>query len=70
MLAFPHFLRRTNYRNHSNPNETAFHLGMQADQDLLKWLESHPDYSVHFNMWISNPAGNQAYLRRRSRLSQ
>lgn len=53
MLAFPHFLRRTNYRNPSNPNETAFHLGMQTDQDLLKWLESHPDYSVNFNMWMS-----------------
>lgn len=53
MLAFPHFLRRTNYRNPSNPNKTAFHLGMQTDQDLLKWLESHPDYSVNFNMWMS-----------------
>ncbi|GES61669.1 putative sterigmatocystin 8-o-methyltransferase protein [Aspergillus terreus] len=53
MLAFPHFLRRTNYRNPSNPNETAFHLGMQTDQDLFKWLESHPDYSVNFSMWMS-----------------
>ncbi|KAG2419495.1 hypothetical protein HFD88_004291 [Aspergillus terreus] len=53
MLAFPHFLRRTNYRNPSNPNETAFHQGMQTDQDLFKWLESNPDYSVNFNMWMS-----------------
>ncbi|KAE8370459.1 S-adenosyl-L-methionine-dependent methyltransferase [Aspergillus caelatus] len=53
MLAFPQFLRSTNYRNPSNPYETAFHLGMQTDQDLFKWLESHPNYSVNFNTWMS-----------------
>ena len=52
MLAFPQFLRSTNYRNPSNPNETAFYLGMQTDQDLFKWLENHPDYSVNFNTWM------------------
>ncbi|KAK4653883.1 hypothetical protein QC762_511040 [Podospora pseudocomata] len=53
LLAFPQFLRETDYANPTNAKYTPFNLGLQNEQTLFDWIKDHPDTLHHFNTWMS-----------------
>lgn len=52
-LAFPRFLQEKGYINPTDARQTAFQQGMQTNQDLFSWLQSHPKDLSTFNAWMS-----------------
>ncbi|KMU78412.1 O-methyltransferase [Coccidioides immitis RMSCC 3703] len=52
-MAFPKFLQQNGYCNPIDPSKTAFHLGMHTSQTFFQWLQSHPQDSENFGIWMS-----------------
>ncbi|EER29453.1 sterigmatocystin 8-O-methyltransferase precursor, putative [Coccidioides posadasii C735 delta SOWgp] len=53
IMAFPKFLQQNGYCNPIDPSKTAFHLGMHTSQTFFQWLQSHPQDSENFGIWMS-----------------
>ncbi|KAI0474676.1 S-adenosyl-L-methionine-dependent methyltransferase [Xylaria cf. heliscus] len=51
--ALPAFLKRTGYRDPTNPSQTAFHDAWKTKQDPFTWFGEHPEYHKYFNDYMA-----------------
>ncbi|KAG8630009.1 hypothetical protein KVT40_001628 [Elsinoe batatas] len=51
--ALPFWLRDIDHSNPADPKDCAWQYGWHTREDFWQWLESHPDMSHHFNVYMT-----------------
>jgi hypothetical protein len=52
-MALPDYLRGHRYRNNTDPNDTAWHVGHHTNHNAFEWLQRHPGLMRTFLAWTA-----------------
>jgi hypothetical protein len=53
LMSIPEYLRKTDYKNPSNPDFCPWHVGHKTEELPFHWLDTHPEHFGYFLGWMS-----------------
>ncbi|KAL1861551.1 hypothetical protein Daus18300_008814 [Diaporthe australafricana] len=59
--ALPFFLREIDLRDSTYPDNCAWQYGWHTKETFWQWLESHPEMSRHFNVYMTMTAARSRF---------
>ena len=52
-MSIPEYLRKTNYKNPSNPDFCPWHVGRNTEESPFQWLKTHSEHCDYFLAWMA-----------------